>query len=75
MFHGTHYIGEDILTQIKEGETWRKVFGPFLVYLNSTPDVSEAHNLWIDAKEQVFICYKSNLLPIYTCIAQHFAVN
>lgn len=52
MFHGTHYIGEDILTHIKEGETWRKVFGPILVYLNSTSDVSEAHNLWIDAKEQ-----------------------
>ncbi|XP_023544015.1 probable rhamnogalacturonate lyase C [Cucurbita pepo subsp. pepo] len=52
MFHGTHYIGEDILTHIKEGEAWRKVFGPVLVYLNSTSDVSEAHNLWIDAKEQ-----------------------
>lgn len=55
MFHGTHYIGEDILTHIKEGEAWRKVFGPVLVYLNSTSDVSEAHNLWIDAKEQVFV--------------------
>ncbi|XP_050944605.1 probable rhamnogalacturonate lyase B isoform X1 [Cucumis melo] len=52
MFHGTHYIGEDILTHIKEGEAWRKVFGPILIYLNSTSDVSEAHNLWIDAKEQ-----------------------
>ncbi|XP_022950361.1 probable rhamnogalacturonate lyase B [Cucurbita moschata] len=52
MFHGTHYIGEDILTHIKEGEAWRKVFGPVLVYLNSTSDVSEAHNLWMDAKEQ-----------------------
>ncbi|KAG7033955.1 rhiE, partial [Cucurbita argyrosperma subsp. argyrosperma] len=52
MFHGTHYIGEDIITHIKEGEAWRKVFGPVLVYLNSTSDVSEAHNLWIDAKEQ-----------------------
>ncbi|KAK3021722.1 hypothetical protein RJ639_046068, partial [Escallonia herrerae] len=52
MFHGTHYIGTDLLTQFEQGETWRKVFGPFFVYLNSTPDVSKAHNLWIDAKKQ-----------------------
>ncbi|CAB4275756.1 unnamed protein product [Prunus armeniaca] len=52
MLHGTHYIGEDILAHFEEGETWTKVFGPFFVYLNSTPDVSKAHNLWIDAKKQ-----------------------
>ncbi|XP_044460522.1 probable rhamnogalacturonate lyase B [Mangifera indica] len=52
MFHGTHYIGDDILAHFQEGETWRKVFGPIFVYLNSTPDVSNAHNLWIDAKKQ-----------------------
>lgn len=53
MLQGTHYIGEDILAHFEEGETWTKVFGPFFVYLNSTPDVSNAHNLWIDAKKQV----------------------
>ncbi|KAL2483947.1 Rhamnogalacturonate lyase family protein [Forsythia ovata] len=52
MFHGTHYIGNDILAHFGEGETWRKVFGPFFVYLNSTEDVSKAHNLWIDAKNR-----------------------
>ncbi|KAL7244204.1 hypothetical protein ACSBR1_016439 [Camellia fascicularis] len=52
MFHGTHYIGVNILAHFEEGETWRKVFGPFFVYLNSTPHVSNAHNLWIDAKKQ-----------------------
>ncbi|XP_030491647.2 uncharacterized protein LOC115707745 [Cannabis sativa] len=52
MLHGTHYIGEDILAHFEEGETWRKVFGPFFVYLNSTSDVSNAHNLWLDAKKQ-----------------------
>ncbi|BFG27459.1 hypothetical protein CerSpe_137330 [Prunus speciosa] len=52
MLHGTHYIGEDILAHFEVGETWTKVFGPFFVYLNSTPDVSKAHNLWIDAKKQ-----------------------
>lgn len=53
MFHGTHYIGEDIMAHFKDGETWRKVFGPFFVYLNSTPNISNAHNLWLDAKKQV----------------------
>nr|XP_017237060.1 PREDICTED: probable rhamnogalacturonate lyase B isoform X2 [Daucus carota subsp. sativus] len=52
MFHGTHYIGNDILAHFEEGETWRKVFGPFFVYLNSTPNVSKAYNLWSDAKKQ-----------------------
>ncbi|XP_010094027.2 probable rhamnogalacturonate lyase B [Morus notabilis] len=52
MLHGTHYIGEDILAHFGEGETWRKVFGPFFVYLNSTADVSDAHSLWLDAKNQ-----------------------
>ncbi|XP_038690529.1 rhamnogalacturonate lyase-like [Tripterygium wilfordii] len=52
MFHGTHFIGDDILAHFQDGETWRKVFGPFFVYLNSTPNVSNAYNLWIDAKKQ-----------------------
>ncbi|GAY35216.1 hypothetical protein CUMW_014990 [Citrus unshiu] len=52
MFHGTHYIGNEILAHFQEGETWRKVFGPIFVYLNSTSDASKAYNLWIDAKKQ-----------------------
>ncbi|KAE7995405.1 hypothetical protein FH972_000208 [Carpinus fangiana] len=52
MFHGTHYIGNDILAHFEKGETWRKVFGPIFVYLNSTADVSNAYNLWTDAKKQ-----------------------
>ncbi|KAL9384242.1 hypothetical protein Peur_024565 [Populus x canadensis] len=52
MFHGTHYIGDDIVARFEEGEAWRKVFGPFFVYLNSTSNVSDAYNLWIDAKKQ-----------------------
>ncbi|KAL5775330.1 hypothetical protein ACOSP7_012887 [Xanthoceras sorbifolium] len=52
MFHGTHYIGDGILAHFQEGESWRKVFGPFFVYLNSTPNVSNAYNLWIDAKKK-----------------------
>ncbi|KAL3820723.1 hypothetical protein ACJIZ3_006628 [Penstemon smallii] len=52
MMHGSHYIGNDIVAHFEEGETWRKVFGPFFVYLNTTTDVSKAHNLWLDAKKQ-----------------------
>ncbi|XP_021646098.2 probable rhamnogalacturonate lyase B isoform X2 [Hevea brasiliensis] len=52
MFHGTHYIGDDILAHFQEGEAWRKTFGPFFVYLNSTTNVSNAYNLWKDAKKQ-----------------------
>lgn len=64
MLHGTHYIGEDILAHFEEGETWTKVFGPFFVYLNSTPDVSKAHDLWIDAKKQVAILAKPFLTSL-----------
>ncbi|KAI3466562.1 hypothetical protein Pfo_023225 [Paulownia fortunei] len=52
MFHGSHYIGNDMIAHFEEDETWRKVFGPFFVYLNSTTDVSKAYNLWLDAKKQ-----------------------
>ncbi|KAF8391533.1 hypothetical protein HHK36_023838 [Tetracentron sinense] len=52
MCHGTHYIGLDMVTHFEEGETWRKVLGPFFVYLNSTSNLSNAFNLWIDAKKQ-----------------------
>ncbi|PKI57406.1 hypothetical protein CRG98_022251 [Punica granatum] len=52
MLQGTHYIGEDIIAQFEEGETWKKVFGPFFIYLNSTSSTSNAHNLWEDAKNQ-----------------------
>lgn len=53
MFHGTHYIGDEILAHFQEGEEWRKTFGPFFVYLNSTNNVSNAYNLWEDDKKQV----------------------
>lgn len=46
----------------KDGETWRKVFGPIFVYLNSTPNVSKAYNLWLDAKKQVITTVKSEAL-------------
>lgn len=53
MFHGSHYIGEDTVAKFEEDETWRKVFGPVFIYLNSTPKVSDAYSLWTNAKRQV----------------------
>ncbi|KAK6917277.1 Rhamnogalacturonan lyase, domain III [Dillenia turbinata] len=53
MQQGTHYIGDDIVAHFEEGETWRKVFGPFFVHLNSTDNVSKAYSLWTDAKQQL----------------------
>ncbi|CAN1859719.1 hypothetical protein LINPERHAP1_LOCUS43263 [Linum perenne] len=53
MFHGMDYIGDEMVAQFEAGEAWTKVLGPIFVYLNSTPTISNAHNLWIDAKRQV----------------------
>ncbi|KAK1282216.1 hypothetical protein QJS10_CPB22g00212 [Acorus calamus] len=52
MFHGTHYIGDDIVASFANGEAWRKVYGPVFVYLNSTRSVNNAYDLWLDAKEK-----------------------
>ncbi|XP_042065102.1 probable rhamnogalacturonate lyase B isoform X2 [Salvia splendens] len=52
MLHGSHYIGNDMVAHFEQGEVWRKVFGPFFVYLNATKDVSQSYNLWTDAKKQ-----------------------
>ncbi|CAN1859721.1 Rhamnogalacturonate lyase [Linum perenne] len=55
MFHGMDYIGDEMVAQFEAGEAWTKVLGPIFVYLNSTPTISNAHNLWIDAKRQRLI--------------------
>ncbi|XP_012841986.1 PREDICTED: probable rhamnogalacturonate lyase B [Erythranthe guttata] len=52
MFHGSHYIGNEMSARFEQGETWTKVLGPVFVYLNSTSVVSNAYNLWLDAKKQ-----------------------
>ena len=41
-------------TSVAAGETWSKIFGPFLLYCNKTATNSDAgNNLWADAKAQV----------------------
>ncbi|KAM3283238.1 putative rhamnogalacturonate lyase B [Capsicum chacoense] len=56
MFFSTHYAGEVLAMKFRDGEPWRKVFGPVFVYINSlSPDVQDTLTLWADAKEQMFI--------------------
>nr|XP_015615999.1 probable rhamnogalacturonate lyase B [Oryza sativa Japonica Group] len=52
MFLGTHYVGNDIVLKIEEGEYWKKVMGPVFIYLNSNPRRGDLHSLWVDAKVQ-----------------------
>ncbi|KAJ4714593.1 Rhamnogalacturonate lyase family protein [Melia azedarach] len=54
MFTSTHYAGKEINTEYRNGEPWKKVFGPVLVYLNSVSTKENPLNLWADAKRQMF---------------------
>lgn len=54
MFSSTHYAGMDMDTNYTQGQAWKKVLGPVMVYLNAV--ASEADNsttLWKDAKRQM----------------------
>ncbi|KAL5714696.1 rhamnogalacturonan endolyase [Ranunculus cassubicifolius] len=58
MFHSQHYGGADVALKFRDGEYWRKVYGPVLFYLNAVGDVEEEDpylTLWEDAKEQMMI--------------------
>ena len=55
MFHSAHYAGYDVTMSFQEGEPWKKVFGPYYVYLNSASDYTDFHELWEDAKHQVCV--------------------
>jgi rhamnogalacturonan endolyase len=51
-FGRNHYAGSS--TSVAAGESWRKLYGPFLLYCNSTTATSNAGNaLWADAQAQV----------------------
>ncbi|XP_057415378.1 uncharacterized protein LOC130710212 isoform X2 [Lotus japonicus] len=54
MFVSTHYAGKEVTMVFEEGETYKKVFGPVFVYLNSAS--TNGHNtvsLWSDASKQL----------------------
>ncbi|KAI5654686.1 hypothetical protein M9H77_31873 [Catharanthus roseus] len=56
MFHSHHYVGETLTgLKFKNGETWKKVFGPVFIYLNSDSGSDSEEALWKDAKNQMEI--------------------
>ncbi|GMQ06745.1 hypothetical protein CsSME_00051202 [Camellia sinensis var. sinensis] len=55
MFFSTHYAGVNLTIKLRDGEPWKKVFGPVLIYLNSVSVEEDALTLWEDAKEQMLI--------------------
>ena len=51
-FGRNHYAGSG--TSVANGEAWRKMYGPFLLYCNGTTASANAGDaLWLDAKAQV----------------------
>jgi rhamnogalacturonan endolyase len=52
MFLGMHYIGNDIVLNLGDGEYWKKVLGPVFIYLNSNPKNGNLRALWDDSKAQ-----------------------
>jgi rhamnogalacturonan endolyase len=48
MFNMNHYNGSNL--QIPHGTAWQKIYGPYLLYCNSSPDGGDA--CWADAKRQ-----------------------
>lgn len=55
VFIGAHYAGQDVVPKFRNGEYWKKVFGPGFIYLNSAWDGSDPKMLWEDAKIQVIM--------------------
>ncbi|KAJ4963099.1 hypothetical protein NE237_023038 [Protea cynaroides] len=53
MFVSLHYSGQDLSMTIRDGEHWKKVFGPSFIYLNSAPAEGHVTKLWDDAKQQL----------------------
>ncbi|XP_047320375.1 rhamnogalacturonate lyase-like [Impatiens glandulifera] len=53
IFVTPHYGGTDLVVKLKEGEEWKKVYGPVFIYLNSATQGDEASSLWDDAKKQM----------------------
>lgn len=53
MFVSDHYAGTALVPRFRNGEHWKKVFGPAFIYLNSSPEDENPLSLWEDAKLQV----------------------
>ncbi|KAM7280085.1 hypothetical protein ACFE04_007219 [Oxalis oulophora] len=50
VFHSTHYAGKTMVPHFEPGESWKKVYGPVFIYLNSAANRDDPFWLWEDAK-------------------------
>ncbi|KAL1365474.1 hypothetical protein AAHE18_03G290900 [Arachis hypogaea] len=53
MFVSTHYAGKEVTMSFQQGDTYKKVFGPVFVYLNSASISDDPLSLWSDAINQL----------------------
>ncbi|XP_071711956.1 uncharacterized protein [Rutidosis leptorrhynchoides] len=53
MFFSTHYAGIELGMKFRDGEPWKKVFGPVFIYLNSVTTEENPVSLWADAKDEM----------------------
>ncbi|CAJ2636318.1 unnamed protein product [Trifolium pratense] len=53
MFVSTHYAGKEVTMAFQDGETYKKVFGPVFVYLNTDSKENDKLSLWSDAVQQL----------------------
>ncbi|XP_042015515.1 probable rhamnogalacturonate lyase B isoform X2 [Salvia splendens] len=51
IFFSAHYAGADFGVRLRNGERWKKVFGPVFMYLNSD-STNNPNAIWADAKRQ-----------------------
>lgn len=55
VFYSNHYAGKDVSMSFRNGEAWKKVYGPFMVYVNSVSPEEDQSKLWADAKGQMLM--------------------
>ncbi|KAK9090224.1 hypothetical protein Sjap_023401 [Stephania japonica] len=53
VFFSAHYMGQNEVPMFRNGEPWKKVFGPVFIYLNSGPAGTHGRELWKDANNQM----------------------
>ncbi|KAG5017080.1 hypothetical protein JHK85_023216 [Glycine max] len=53
ILHTTHYSGKEVTMALKEGEPFKKVYGPVFAYLNSVSSGHDSQALWSDAVQQL----------------------
>ncbi|KAI5079956.1 hypothetical protein GOP47_0005435 [Adiantum capillus-veneris] len=55
VFHSAHFAGDALCSKFRQGEAWKKVFGPVYIYLNSCLKGAHFSRLWHDAKQQMLL--------------------